>query len=129
MIKTCVIRLPSHLPPPIFAVFLAMILASCSVEKTILGERISPDSRNSVQIVSVENAGPGQNSQSLVVRFKNKDASDYREIAVFNGNGVVEPIVSADWKDNKTVLIAYEEANVGFQAVRIGDVSIEYEEK
>lgn len=110
-------------------IFLMSLMASCSTERTIVSKVTSPDANNEAQIVSVDNAGPGQNSSSIVVQFKNIHADNFKDISVFNGNGVIEPTVHATWMSNATLLITYGNATVGFQAVKIGNVSIEYEEK
>lgn len=104
------------------------LVASCATEKTVVKTAISPDSNNEVQIVSVDNAGPGQHSASIVVQFKNVHANEFKEISISNGDGVVSPNVSANWKDNSTLLVSYGHASIGFQAVKIGNVSIVYEE-
>jgi hypothetical protein len=105
------------------------LLSGCSAERTVVSSVKSPDVNNEVEIVSVGNAGPGQNAVSLVVQFRNKHADNFKEISVFNGNGVIEPTAHVAWRDNSTLLVTYSNANIGFQAVKIGTVSIVYERK
>lgn len=113
----------------ITAMLLIALLSSCSAERTVVSRVTSPDSNNEVEIVSVDNAGPGQNAISIVVQFKNKHSDKFKEVSVFNGNGVIEPTAHATWKNNSTLLVTYGNAIIGFQAVKIGTVSIEYARK
>lgn len=112
----------------IAAMLLIALVSSCSAERTVVSRESSPDYNNEVEIISVDNAGPGQNATSIVVQFKNKHSGKFKEVSVFNGNGVIEPTAHATWKNNSTLLVTYSNAIIGFQAVKIGTISIEYRE-
>ncbi|MGC3980507.1 MAG: hypothetical protein QM808_04525 [Steroidobacteraceae bacterium] len=110
------------------AVIFSLTLFGCQTEVNVIETTISSDGQITAQLVRTENFGPGQHSGQITVRLKRLEADDYMDVAIFIDDNHNNPTVKASWLDARHLNIEFMKTTIGFQAVKVGDVSISYHE-